>query len=111
MFLEDFLIKRREEFVSLCRKYRVDKIHAFGSAITDHFDLAKSDIDLLVSVGIDDAAERGDCLLSLWNELEALFGRKVDLVTENSLRNPFLRASIERSKFLIYDRTREEVSV
>lgn len=111
MYLKEFLINHRDEFVSLCRVHGVDKMHAFGSAVTDHFDPAKSDIDLLVSTGIEDPAERGESLLSLWDDLESFFGRKVDLVTENSLRNPFLRASIERSKFLIYDRMREEVSV
>ena len=98
------LIKERyTDFVDLCRSHRVDKIYAFGSSITDHFDENKSDIDLVVRIEIDDPADRGEALLSLWDKLEALFQRKVDLLTEDSIRNPYLKSNINRTKKLIYE--------
>jgi hypothetical protein len=78
-------------------------MYAFGSSITDRFDEAKSDIDLLVDVDIADPVCRGKTLLSLWDELEVFFSRKVDLLTEASLRNPYLKANILRTRKLIYD--------
>ena len=99
------------EFVALCKAHKVDKIYAFGSSITDHFDPLISDIDLVVTIDIDDPADRGEALLSLWDNLELLFNRKVDLLTENSIRNPYLRTNIDRTKKLIYDGEGEKVFV
>lgn len=99
------LIKERyTDFVDLCRSHQVDKLYGFGSSITNHFDPNTSDIDVVVKIDIDDPAERGEALLSLWDELEALFRRKVDLLTDDSIRNPYLKSSIDRTKRLIYDR-------
>ncbi len=111
MDLSTIINEKYNEFIALCQAYKVDKIFAFGSSITDHFDPGKSDIDLIVNVDIDDAGDRGEALLSLWNKLEELFGRKVDLLTDESIRNPFLKDNINRTKKLIYDREREKVLV
>ena len=98
------LIKERyTEFVELCRSHKVDKIYAFGSSITNYFDPVTSDIDVVVKLNIDDPLDRGEALLSLWDKLEALFKRKVDLLTEDSIRNPYLKSNIDRTKKLIYD--------
>jgi predicted nucleotidyltransferase len=99
------------DFVGLCRSHKVDKIYAFGSSITNQFDPKSSDIDIVVKINIDDPADRGEALLSLWDKLEALFQRKVDLLTEESIRNPYLKSNINRTKKLIYDRQGEKVFV
>ena len=91
--------------------HKVDKIYAFGSSITDHFDPEKSDIDVVVKLNISDPADRGEALLSLWNNLEQLFKRKVDLLTEESIKNPYLKKNIDRTKKLIYDGEGEKVFV
>lgn len=101
--LMTLLKERHKDFVDLCRSHKVAKIYAFGSSITNHFDQTRSDIDLVVKVDINDPLDRGEALLSLWDKLEALFGRKVDLLTEESIRNPYLKANINRTKKLIYD--------
>jgi predicted nucleotidyltransferase len=99
------------DFIDLCHSHSVDKIYAFGSSITDQFNPNSSDIDLVVKVDIADPADRGDALLSLWDKLEALFKRKVDLLTDESIKNPYLRANVDRTKKLIYDREGEQVPV
>lgn len=103
--------KRQADFLSLCSSHKVSRIYAFGSSVTDRFNPSTSDIDLLVEVGIEEAAERGEVLLSLWDKLELFFGRKVDLLTEDSIRNPYLKSNINRTKKLIYDREGEKVFV
>jgi predicted nucleotidyltransferase len=106
------LIKERySEFVDLCRSHRVDKVYAFGSSITDHFDPKTSDIDVVVKINIEDPAERGEALLSFWDKLEALFQKKVDLLTDDSIRNPYLKSNINRTKKLIYDGEGEKIFV
>lgn len=111
MDLMTLIRERYSDFVDLCRTHKVDKIYAFGSSITDHFDPETSDIDVVVKIDIDDPVDRGDALLSLWDKLEALFNRKVDLLTEDSIRNPYLKANINRTKRLIYDGAGEKVFV
>ena len=44
MDLMTIIREKHTDFVDLCRSHRVDKIYAFGSSITDHFDENKSDI-------------------------------------------------------------------
>lgn len=111
MDLSTLINERYSDFVDLCRTYKVDKNYAFGSSITDHFDPEKSDIDVVVKIDIDDPADRGEALLSLWDNLEVLFKRKVDLLTKDSIRNPYLRSNIDRTKKLIYDGKGEKVFV
>jgi len=111
MDLKSLIKEKYTAFVDICRSHRVDKIYAFGSSITDYIDPQTSDIDIVVKIDIDDPADRGEALLSLWDNLEILFNRKVDLLTEDSIRNPYLKTNIERTKKLIYDGKGEKVFV
>jgi predicted nucleotidyltransferase len=111
MFLTSLINERRPDFIKLCKEHRVDKIYAFGSSITDHFDIDKSDIDVVVELDIIDPIEYGESLLTFWDKLELFFHRKVDLLTNDSIRNPYLRKSIDSTKKLIYDRQGEKVFV
>lgn len=103
--------EKHNDFVDLCRTHKVGKIYAFGSSITNHFDPSTSDIDVVVEIDIDEPADRGEALLSFWDKLETLFQRKVDLLTDDSIRNPYLKSNIERTKKLIYDGEGEKVFV
>ena len=47
----------------------------------------------------------------LWDTFEVFFHRKVDLLTDSSIRNPYLRKSIDSTKILIYDGSGEKVFV
>ncbi len=109
MNLLSLLKEKRTDFIELCQAHEVETMYAFGSSITNHFDPKTSDIDLLVEVDVADPADRGETLLSLWDQLELLFERKVDLLTEASIKNPYLKKTIDRTKKVIYDRAREEV--
>jgi len=97
------LIGNRDDFVALCKNHQVKQIYAFGSSVSDKFDADKSDIDLLVEIDEPDPIKKGEKILSLWDKLETFFKRKVDLLTNPNIRNPYLRQSIENSKVLIYD--------
>ncbi len=111
MNLNSIIKEKNEEFITLCRQHRVSKLYAFGSSITEHFDPIKSDIDVIVELDIKDPLEYGETLLLFWDNLEVFFNRKVDLLTEDSINNPYLRKSIESTKKLIYDGQGEKVFV
>lgn len=111
MALREEIRSRSESFRELCRNHQVKYVYAFGSSITDRFDEKTSDIDLLIEIDTPDPVERGEKLLSLWDKLEVFFHRKVDLLTESSIKNPFLRKSIDATKVLVYDGSGEKVLV
>jgi predicted nucleotidyltransferase len=91
------------QLVELCKKYSVVRMYLFGSAARDDFDPATSDIDLLVAFSTKvPLLDYADHYFDLLFELEDMFGRKIDLVTERSLSKPYFIANIERDKKLIY---------
>ncbi len=69
---------------NLLRKYRVKRIGLFGSLARDEAD-DKSDIDLLV----DFEEKSFDNFIELAFELERIFNRKVDLLTEQGI-SPYI---------------------
>ena len=111
MIIKDEIGKRSSDFKNLCQSHKVKYLYAFGSSVTNHFDSKSSDIDLLVEIDDPDPIQRGDKLISLWDLFEGFFHRKVDLLTDSSIRNPYLRKSIDATKILIYDGTGQKVLV
>ncbi len=111
MIIKDEILNHQSDFIALCQKHQVKQLFAFGSAITDKFNDTESDIDLLVEIDDADPIERGEKLLSLWDTFELFFKRKVDLLTDNSIRNPYLRKNIDATKILIYDRAGSKVFI
>ena len=103
MVINDEILKQESDFKLVCQNHNVKYLYAFGSSTSTAFDYAKSDIDLLVEIDEIEPIERGEKLISLWDAFESFFHRKVDLLTESSIKNPILRKSIEATKILIYD--------
>ena len=89
----------------------VRKFYLFGSALTSRFNETASDIDVFVETENLQPEEKGELLIALWDNLEILFNRKVDLLTENSLRNPYLTKEIEQTRKLIYDGQSREIFI
>ena len=103
MVIKDEILKHVTDFTALCQTHKVRYLYAFGSSTTDKFNDETNDIDLLVEIDDADPIERGEKLLSLWDTFETFFRRKVDLLTDSSIRNPYLRKNIDSTKILIYD--------
>jgi hypothetical protein len=104
--------QRKTALTELCRRYRVKRLYVFGSAVSDHFDAMRSDLDFLVH--FSDRAPTGeyaDRYLGFAEALERLFDRPVDVVTEESIRNPFFRREVESTRQLLYEQPSEETSV
>jgi hypothetical protein len=109
MIIKDEILKKQKDFDVLCKSHKVKFLYAFGSSVTERFDFNKSDIDLLVEIDSKDPIDRGEKLLSLWDLFEVFFRRKVDLLTDSSIVNPFLRKSIDSTKVLIYDGSGQKI--
>lgn len=93
----------------LCQLHKVDHLYIFGSILSDKFH-AGSDIDLLVKFGDVPLYYYFDNYSDFKESLEKLLGRPVDLVEEQTVKNPILRKSIDRNKKLIYGRTDRKVA-
>ncbi|MFP4502785.1 MAG: nucleotidyltransferase family protein [Candidatus Hydrogenedentota bacterium] len=83
-----------------CRKRGVKELSIFGSALTDEF-RPDSDVDVLVVLQ-DDAAWSLFDHIEAERELAQIFGREVDLVKKNAIRNPFRRHHILNHLEVIY---------
>jgi hypothetical protein len=103
MIIKKIIDKKPDVFNELCRNHQVKRLYAFGSSVSQKFDEAKSDIDLVVDLEEIDPIKKGEKLISLWDNFEIFFRRKVDLLTEKSIANPYLKESIDSSKVLIYE--------
>tara|TARA_R110002124_G_scaffold104763_2_gene255088 strand:- start:72 stop:377 length:306 start_codon:yes stop_codon:yes gene_type:complete len=91
----------KPELRKLCIKYDIQTMHVFGSVTTSTFDNS-SDIDILISFKEIPFERYTDNFFELHGQLEKLFKRKVDLLTERSLSNPYFIQSIENTKQLLY---------
>lgn len=110
MNLRESIKSKMTEFLSLCKSHNVKSLYAFGSSITDQFDEETSDIDFLIEIDNEDALERGENLINIWDKFEQFFQRKVDLLTSNSIKNPILKKNIDATKILIYDGKEQKIS-
>jgi uncharacterized protein len=93
---------QRGPLTALCIKYGVASLDIFGSGTSDDWQPAQSDIDFLVVFHRHSDRDIADRYLGLADDLEALFGRPVDLVTERSIRNPYFRQAVESSRMPVY---------
>ena len=90
----------REQIYEFCRKWKIKELSIFGSALTAEFHEG-SDIDILVAFD-DDAEWSLMDFINVEEALRELFGRKVDLVDKNALRNPFRRHHILNHRQVLY---------
>ncbi len=90
-----------QKIAALCKKYKVNKLFAFGSILTDRFS-DDSDVDLVVSFNKTEVSDYFDNYFDFKYSLEDLFGREVDLLEEQSIRNPYLKKNVDATKALIY---------
>ena len=97
------LVLDRDAVRQAVSAYPVVRLRVFGSALTDRFDPDCSDIDLLVdfSDGLDDPFES---YFGLKEDLETLFGRPVDLVMTDAIRNPYFLSAVEKQAKEVYAR-------
>jgi uncharacterized protein len=85
------LLAKRSELIAAAGRHGASNVRLFGSVVRGE-DTPSSDIDFLVDL----AEDRGfDDYLALAEELEALTGRRVDLVTSRGL-SPFLKPHIDQ---------------
>ena len=101
--MTEILENKRQELADICKSMKIKSLYAFGSVVTENFSDA-SDLDFLISftddISVDEYSEN---YFLLHYKLRELFNREVDIVTENSLSNPYFIESINNTKVMIYE--------
>lgn len=101
--MQSIITNHTDEISGLCRKYGVVRLDVFGSAARNDFDPVSSDIDLIASFARTNEPGCADRYLDFAESLEALFGRKVDLLTPGAIRNRRFAETIKRESVPIYE--------
>ena len=84
------------------KKNKIERVYVFGSAVSGDFN-ENSDMDFLIKfqAGLD-PLEKGELWWNLHDTLRDFFNREIDIVTENSLKNPYFIEELDKTKKLIY---------
>ncbi len=90
---------KKPEIIALCRQYGVIRLDLFGSATGPGWDPDLSDFDFIIEFD-DYGAGIARRFVGFGDDLEALLGRKVDLVSERAMR-PRFRRSAEKSREMV----------
>ena len=90
-------LRQIEDF---CRRWKIKEFALFGSVLREDFQ-PDSDIDVLVSFE-PDGGITFDNRVEMLDELAEIFGREVDLVEKDAIRNPFRRHEILTTREVVY---------
>ncbi|MBD3299881.1 MAG: nucleotidyltransferase domain-containing protein, partial [Candidatus Moranbacteria bacterium] len=100
--MNDLINQKIKEIEEICEKYDVKSLHVFGSATNEEF-TDKSDIDLIVSFKEIPIEKYSDNYFHLHDQFQEIFNRKIDLITDKSIKNPYFKKEVEKTKNLIYE--------
>jgi len=90
----------KAKVAAFCKRWNISEFSLFGSVLREDF-RPDSDVDVLVSFQHEENWSLWD-LIEMAEELEKMFGRKVDLVEKEALRNPYRRHSILNGREIFY---------
>jgi len=96
--------KHLDQVAALCRRTGARRLRLFGSAVREDFVPESSDLDFVVEFDALAPAKYADSYFALKEGLEMLFGRRVDLVTAGSIKNPYFRERVEAESQTVYAR-------
>ena len=89
-----------KQIAQFCQRWKIVEFALFGSVLRADFQ-DDSDVDVLVSFHENASWSLFD-LIHMEDELVDLFGRPVDLIEKEGLRNPYRRKHILKSREVLY---------
>lgn len=93
--------KNASSIKKICKSHRVGRLYVFGSSLTKKFK-QDSDIDLMVDFKSINKEKYADNYFEFKYALEKVLKRRIDLLEEKAIRNPYLKESINLNKQLVY---------
>lgn len=104
------LEKNKSKLAEVCRRFGVRRLEVFGSAVREDFDPTESDFDFIVSFADKTPGTYADRYFDFAAAIEKLLGRRIDLLTERSIRNPYFRREVEAARQIVYDERSQEAA-
>jgi hypothetical protein len=95
------LERHRQAIDAACKRHSVKRLDIFGSVLREDF-TATSDIDFLVEFEPVEAAGFDHPYWALADELEAILGRRVDLLMVSAVTNPYLADELQQTRVVVY---------
>jgi predicted nucleotidyltransferase len=99
-----FFAPKLPSIAALCQRYGVAHLELFGSGTSTDFNPESSDFDFLVELDESSPGSPARRWMGLAEALEALLGRRVDLVNPRYIRNPYFAQAVNASRTVVYDR-------
>jgi len=96
-----FVFSNQDQVLETCRDFGIRRLEVFGSTV--RAPEAARDVDLLVDFGDQPVKGFSAVFFGFKEKLERVFGKPVDLITSESLVNPYFRHSVESTKQLVYE--------
>lgn len=96
-----FTLPNHNQVVEVCREYGIRRLEVFGSTVRTPE--AAHDVDFLVDFGDRPVKGFAAAFFGFKEKLEHVFAKPVDLITSDSLGNPYFRQSVEATKQLVYE--------
>ena len=101
--MSNFLKNLNEQLIEICKTLKIKRMYAFGSVVGENFN-KESDVDFLICFSDEiSITEYTENYFELHKKLNFLLNRKIDIVTERTLSNPYFIKSINETKRLIYE--------
>jgi uncharacterized protein len=89
-----------DKIKDFCRRWKIVEFALIGSVLRDDF-RPDSDIDILLSFEENAGWSLYD-VVDMKDELKTVFGREVDLVEKEAIRNPYRRRTMLTDKEVLY---------
>lgn len=100
--MHEVIEQKRADIEILCRGLRVRRLDLFGSAVGGSFDPGASDVDVLVEFDVQPGFDYFGTYFDLKEGLERILGCPVDVVSATSIRNPYFRDRVMRTRETLY---------
>ena len=91
-----------DDIAEICRRHHVKRLEVFGSAVSDKFNPETSDLDFLVDYNLMPPGKHADAYFGLLNDLQAIFGRSIDLIEDKAIENPYFRQSVDATRETVF---------
>ena len=91
------------KIIEICRQVHVRRLWVFGSILTPMFN-DDSDVDLCVDFDWDNIPllESANNFFGFQDAMAGLLNRKIDIVDDSSIKNPYFRAEVNEKRKMIY---------
>lgn len=95
------LEKYNSDIKQLCAAHKVKRLYAFGSVLTDKYGI-NSDVDFIVDFESVEINQYADNYYDFKYSLENIFHRRIDLLEEKAIKNPYFLQVVNNQRQLIY---------